>query len=178
LRRSSEPTWSASEALDILREEGADEWLIRHCIAVFGVSVYLASLIMARGRELDMGLVMWGSLLHDLGRTRTHGPEHGYVSGQMLRERGLGRNLVRLVERHVGGGIDAEEASKLGLPKRDYVPETIEEKLVCYADKLIASSKVVPFETALRRYSKLLGRDHPGVERMTRLHEEFGKYVG
>ncbi|MFQ5951148.1 MAG: HD domain-containing protein, partial [Candidatus Geothermarchaeales archaeon] len=63
-------------------------------------------------------------------------------------------------------------------PKREYLPETIEEKLVCYADKLVASSRVVPFERSLRKYSKLLGRDNPGIERMMQLHEEFGKYFG
>jgi len=79
------------------------------------------------------------------------------------------------VERHVGAGITQEEAVKLGLPPRDYVPQTLEEKIVCYADKLISCNKKVSIEETLRQFTSDLGEGHPAIERLKALHEEIVK---
>lgn len=82
------------------------------------------------------------------------------------------------MERHVGSGIPAEEAVKIGLPKRDFIPETLEEKIVSYADKLIEGKHRVPFDEALDKFAKDLGADHPAIDRLRRLHMELVRLIG
>ena len=65
----------------------------------------------------------------------------------MLREYGERQHIdlekyARICERHTGAGLTANEiiAQKLPLPPRDFLPETLEEKLVCLADKFFSKS--------------------------------------
>ena len=57
---------------------------------------------------------------------------------------GLPEAVVKIIKRHVGGGITAQEAEKFGWPKDVYEPVTLEEKIVSYADKLIDQLKTSP----------------------------------
>ena len=59
----------------------------------------------------------------------------------MLAEEGLFRH-ARVCERHTGSGLTAEEISEqtLPLPPRDMLPESIEEKIICYADKFYSKN--------------------------------------
>ncbi len=83
-----------------------------------------------------MQLLEVGALLHDIGRAQVHDVTHGYVGGQILRKNKYPISIVLIVERHVLGGFSPDEAEKVGLPKREFVPQTWEEKIVCVADKL------------------------------------------
>jgi uncharacterized protein len=87
-------------------------------------------------------------------------------------------SIVSIIERHVGGGITADEAKELGWPVKDYLPTTLEEKLVAYADKLIEGLRVVPIEKTLLNLSRELGEDHPAIDRIIRLHEELFPLIG
>jgi uncharacterized protein len=140
--------------------------------------VRLASELRSRGHDVDVGLVEVGALLHDLGRARTHGVDHGVVGGEMARGRGLPEALVRVIERHIGAGIPADEAAAQGLPARDFVPVTLEERLVAYADKLTDRGVEVDFEVTLGQYVAEHGERSPVVERMRGLHEEMSGLLG
>jgi HD superfamily phosphodiesterase len=85
---------------------------------------------------------------------------------------------MHIIERHVGGGIPSGEARQLGWVAKDYLPETWEEKIVCYADKRIEGLSTVPIEQALRTYIKNLGEEHPAIVRIRKLHEEIVAVVG
>jgi uncharacterized protein len=76
----------------------------------------------------------------------------------------------------VGGGITAREARKLGWPRDVYVPLTLEEKIVSYADKLVEGSRRVPIGVTIDELSKEL--PPPAIERLWRLHEEMLVLVG
>ena len=65
------------------------------------------------------------------------------------------------------------EAERLGLPRKDYIPLTPEEKIVSYADNLISGVAEVPFLKALDRFKTVLGPDHEGVSRFIQQHEEI-----
>ena len=127
---------------------------------------------------MDVGLVEVGALLHDLGRARTHALEHGVVGGEMARELGLPVELVRVIERHIGAGIPADEAEAQGLPARDLVPVTLEERVVAYADKLTDRGVEVAFEVTLGQYMAEHGEGSSVVARMRRLHEEMSGLLG
>ena len=120
-----------------------------------------------------MRLVEVGALLHDIGRSKTHNIEHAVVGAQILREMGVPEKLANLVEVHIGAGIPADEAVELGLPERHYFAETLEEKIVAYADKLLIGRKEVPIEITVENYMMKQGEDHLSVDRLWTLHYEM-----
>ena len=162
-----------AEALDILARAGCSQKVIDHCKAVSKFSVRIARAFGMRGIKVDLRLVEIGGLLHDIGRSRTHSVDHGPIGQEIARSLGLPQSIAHIIERHVGGGIPKDEAKRLGWLARDYLPETWEEKIVCYADKRIEGLRTVPIEQALRTYVANLGENHPAVRRILRLHEEI-----
>ncbi|MEM2908156.1 MAG: TIGR00295 family protein [Candidatus Hadarchaeales archaeon] len=162
------------EALKLLRSVGCSRRVIQHCLAVARKALEIAERVRASGHRVDLKLVELGALLHDIGRAVTHDISHGVEGGKILRKRGLGE-LAGFAERHLGAGIPAEEAGELGLPRRDYLPISLEEKIVAYADKLVAGSDEVPYEKARKQLEATLGREHPALKRLDALHEEITK---
>ena len=128
---------------------------------------------MDKGYDVDMELVEIGAILHDIGRSKTHGPDHAAVGGEMVRRLGIAEPVACIVDRHVGAGIPEDEARALGLPEGVYVPETLEEKIVCYADKLIAGWREVDISVTIEDFAGKMGRDHPAIERLWNLHREM-----
>jgi uncharacterized protein len=120
-----------------------------------------------------MRLVEIGGLLHDIGRSRSHEVDHAVVGAEILKEMGLSEALVLIVERHIGAGIPADEAVELGLPERHYMPESLEEKIVAYADKLLSGRREVPIEVTIKDFSTKLGEDHPSIDRLWTIHYEM-----
>ncbi len=73
-------------------------------------------------------------------------------------------------------GITAEEAVWFGWPKDIYTPQTLEEKIVSYADKLIDHSKRVPIELEIKRLQK--ENKVEAAERVRKLNEEITSLLG
>ncbi len=128
--------------------------LVEHSKAV----AELAANIVRLHPELnaDANFVYEGAMLHDIGITNTNAPGiycfgqaeyicHGIQGAQMLRTLQLPQH-ARVCERHTGAGITADEVRtlQLPLPIADYTPQTIEEKIVCYADKFFSKTLKEP----------------------------------
>ncbi len=137
------------------------------------IAIRIARQLKERGYEVDMGLVEVGAILHDIGRSKTHGADHAAVGGKIIRQLGIADPVARIVDRHIGAGIPEDEAKSLGLPDGVYVPETLEEKIVCYADKLIAGWREVDVSVTIDDFAEKMGRDHPSIERLWSLHREM-----
>lgn len=141
---------------------------MEHVIAVHDYAMEIAANI-----ECDRDLVEAGSLLHDIGRTRSHGMDHAIIGAEILRKEGVDERIVNIVERHIGAGLTSEEAEKLGLPPKDYIPETIEEKIVCHADNLIGSTERISINDTINIARK---KWFPAsVDRLVRMHFEVFK---
>lgn len=140
----SEKLPTREQALLFLRESGCRENVIRHVEAVSALAVEIAEACRKRGFNVDLQLVEIGGLLHDIGRAKTHSVHHAVLGVDIARSLGLPEPVVSIIKRHVGGGITAKEAQKLGWPQDIYVPLTLEEKIVSYADKLVEGSRRVP----------------------------------
>lgn len=109
--------------------------------------------------HLDIPFLYEGAMLHDIGIFKTDAPSifcygtepyicHGYLGALLLEEYGKTHSLdltrhARVACRHTGTGLTKEqiEAENLPLPHQDFVPETPEEIVVCFADKFFSKSK-------------------------------------
>lgn len=80
---------------------------------------------------------------------------------------------MNIIERHVGAGIPEKEAHELGLPEGHYIPETLEEKIVAYADKLVWGRCEVEIDVTIKDFADKLGDDHPAIRRLRDLDKEM-----
>lgn len=101
----------------------------------------------------DLKFIEEAAMLHDIGIFRVSFPEigckgglpyicHGVLGREILETEGLPRHAL-VCERHIGTGITRADVVKrnLPLPKRDMVPISIEEKIICFADKFFSKEK-------------------------------------
>jgi uncharacterized protein len=167
-----------TEAIDLLLESGCSQDVIEHCRAVAQYARTIALNINAcaqkkgKNSNINTDLVFMGGLLHDVGRSRTHGILHAVEGAKMASEKGLEENLVNIIERHIGAGIPVEEAKAIGLPEKDYMPITIEEKIVAHADNLIFGTKVATLEELVDKLQKRK-LDEKVIQRIIRLNDEI-----
>ncbi|MDD1743823.1 MAG: HDIG domain-containing protein [Methanomassiliicoccales archaeon] len=170
---SSTPTMpSERECLDILREEGCKSNVIEHVCTVHSIAAEMARLSSA-----DRDLVSAGALLHDVGRCRRHDIRHVSEGARIARDRGLPEALVRVIERHVGAGLTEQEARENGLPPGIYMPETLEEKIVCHADNLVKGPGGM--QTLDQAIDGMIRKGYSTTaERMRRMHAELSLACG
>jgi uncharacterized protein (TIGR00295 family) len=125
--------WERS--LEVLERFILDKKIVDHCRSTQEKAVHIAERIKPRV-PVNVNLVRVGALLHDIGRARVHDITHGVVGGQILKEQGFPGAVILIVERHVLGGFTPSEAVIVGLPHRNFMPTSQEERIVCVADKL------------------------------------------
>ena len=103
--------------------------------------------------RLDTEFLEEAAMLHDIGIFRCNAPSiecvgtepyicHGYLGGEILRSEGFLRHAL-VCERHTGTGLTRTQIERQQLPlplDRSYEPETLEEQVVCYADKFYSKS--------------------------------------
>jgi uncharacterized protein len=123
-----------TDDIDILRQAGVSEEDIVHSVKVAEKALEIAARTRA---DLDMELVGRGALFHDLGKAKTHAIEHGRLGAQMGAILGLPATVTAVMEKHIRGGLSADEAVELGLPVKDYTLGTLEERIIIYADRLV-----------------------------------------
>jgi uncharacterized protein len=159
-----------------MRESGCSDNVIKHVTAVAALAVEIARACNERGYTVDVRLVETGALLHDIGRAKTHSVHHAVLGAEMAKSLGLPELVISIIKRHVGGGITTAEARRLGWPRDVYVPLTLEEKIVSYADKLIEGSRRVPIEVTIEELSNEL--PEASIQRLWKLHREMLTLIG
>ena len=144
------------DALALIREVYAStpramDILVRHGRQVAEKAVAAARRVMHL--QPDITFIREAALLHDIGIHQTRAPDlgctgthpylcHGVLGRKILEKRGLPRHAL-VCERHVGTGITSAEIHdrNLPLPCRDMRPVTLEEEIVCWADKFFSKSE-------------------------------------
>lgn len=102
----------------------------------------------------DIDFVYEAALLHDIGVFKTNAPgiackgtypyiAHGYLGAELLRKEGLEKHAL-VCERHTGTGLSLEMIldRNLPVPHRDMQPQSIEEQIICFADKFFSKSRL------------------------------------
>ena len=104
--------------------------------------------------KLDDEFIAEAAMLHDIGIFLTKAPriqcygeakyiQHGYLGADLLRAEGLPKHAL-VCERHTGTGISLGVIQKahLPLPQRDMQPVSLEEQVICYADKFFSKTQL------------------------------------
>ena len=131
--------------------------MLRHILLAHSRAVADKALEIAR-RHPELGVdeqfMEEAALLHDIGIVGVDAPgiacygtepyiRHGVIGAGMLRYEGLERH-ARVCERHTGTGLTLEQivAQGLPLPHQDLQPQTIEEQIICFADKFFSKTRL------------------------------------
>lgn len=137
-----------TEAINLLKSYGCDKliWykdisVLKHSKTISKQCLKVAQKIMENGYEVNLDLVQAGALLHDLAMPLI-GKEivrcqHAFMAGKIVRKLGY-PEVAKIAERHYGSGLSKEEIIQNGLflPRKDFIPKTIEEKIVNFVDRL------------------------------------------
>lgn len=153
---------------------------LRHILLVHSRSVADKALAIADQHpelSFDKQFLEEAAMLHDIGIIRCNAPSiqcfgnepyicHGRIGAEMLRAEGFPRH-ARVCERHTGAGITRSQiiAQQLPLPAQDFLPETMEEKVICYADKFFSKTHLDKEKTVEQAIASLSKFGEEGVER-------------
>lgn len=135
--------------------------------------------IAAKHQELniDTDFVSAAGMLHDIGIFLTNAPaiycygkepylKHGVLGAELMRKEGYPK-IAHVCERHTGAGLTREdiEQNDLPLPHKDFLPETIEEKLICYADKFYSKTHLTDEKTVEQALASIRRFGEEGAKR-------------
>ena len=125
--------------------------------------------------NIDREFLEAAAMLHDIGIIRCdapsihcHGTEpyirHGQIGAEMIRSTSeLLEGIARVCERHTGTGLPG------------YEPETLEEQLICYADKFYSKSSPDREKTVEQAARSLAKFGEAGVVKFMEWVEKFEK---
>lgn len=163
------------------------EVLVAHGEAVADKARAIALSMPAHAPDVDF--IVEAALLHDIGMFLTRAPGlgchgdrdyicHGYLGRELLEKEGLPRHAL-VCERHVGVGLTADEIVKhnLPVPRREMLPISLEEKIICYADKFFSKSRgALRREKTVEEVRAEISRYGPEqLERFEALHQLFSR---
>ena len=135
--------------------------------------------------KLDRNFIQEAAMLHDIGIVKCDAPgigcfgtepyiKHGIIGADMLRAAGYPKH-ARVCERHTGAGITLQDIIEqhLPLPHQDFLPETMEEQVICYADKFYSKTHLDRVRTP-EQALKSIGRfGKEGAQRFARWMQLF-----
>ena len=172
----------------IIDEYSPSENELRRILMVHSRQVADRCLLIARKHpelRLDAEFLEEAAMLHDIGIFGTNAPgiqcfgtepyiRHGLIGGQILRQKGWERH-ARVCERHTGTGLTAWdiEQQQLPLPHEDFMPEELEEQVVCYADKFYSKTRPGSERTVVEAMRSLEKFGWDGIKRFQKWVDLF-----
>lgn len=140
-------------------------------------------------QQPDLQFIYEASMLHDIGILKTYAPEidcfgkahyieHGVLGSDIFMERGLPK-FARVCATHIGTGLTRKDirSASLPIPEKDYLPETLEERIICWADKFYSKNPDRLFEEkTVDHIIQSLEKHHSSkVELFLQWNKEFGE---
>lgn len=135
--------------------------------------------------NLDRNFLEEAAMVHDIGIFMTDAPGihchgihpyicHGYLGADLMRQEGFPRHAF-VCERHTGAGLSLSdiESQDLPIPHRDMLPVSLEEQVVCFADKFYSKSKLDKVKSVEKAYKSISRYGEEGVKRFNRWCEMF-----
>lgn len=130
--------------------------------------------------SLDRKFVEEAAILHDIGIFQTHAPDihcfgshpyicHGYLGADLLRREGFYRHAL-VCERHTGAGLSLREVieQQLPVPLREMIPVSLEEQVICFADKFFSKTHLEAEKTVEKARKSIARYGKEGLTRFDR----------
>jgi uncharacterized protein len=160
--------------LKTLQDFNCPPHIIEHSKTVSVKALDMAyNLMDNHGYTVDLQIIETGAILHDIGRTETHTIKHAIEGAKILTSLNFPKEIIDITRKHIGAGIPSKEAELLGLPPGDYMPNTLEEKIVAHADNLIMGTTEVNLDFVIVKWKKQFGDNHTSIYRIKKLHKEL-----
>ena len=131
-------------------DQRAKDILIQHSRSVADKCLTIAS--QHPELQLDTVFLEEAAMIHDIGIFKTNAKGifcygdkpyicHGYLGAELIHEEGFPKHAW-ICERHTGAGISLSDIimSRLPLPERDMIPISLEEQVICFADKFFSKT--------------------------------------
>ena len=135
--------------------------------------------------QLDIPFLGEAAMLHDVGIFLTDASGifcfgdkpyicHGYLGADLMRAEGYPRHAL-VCERHTGAGLSLEEIirQQLPVPHREMVPVSLEEQVICFADKFFSKTKLGKEKSVEKARKSLERYGEEGLQRFDRWCELF-----
>lgn len=177
------------ETLSLLEKYTGTNTRLAYILREHSAAVCVKALEIAKAKSLpvDTQFVAQAAMLHDIGVVNVDAPSihcygtqpyicHGVEGRRILEAEGLPRHAL-VCERHTGSGISVSQIieGNLPLPHRDMLPLSLEEKLICYADKFFSKSRDLWSAKPIERImAQMRGHGAEAYERFMELHALFG----
>ncbi|MBM7409777.1 HDIG domain-containing metalloprotein [Methanococcus maripaludis] len=142
-----------NEYLTFLAER-CEKNVVLHSIAVADYVYEFGIKLLNKKYDFDLDTAVLGAILHDIGRSKSHNIDHGIIGSEILLKNNFNEKYAKIAERHIGAGISIKEAEDLNLPKKDYIPKTLEEKVIANADNLISRDLRVDIDFVIDKFKK------------------------
>ena len=94
---------------------------------------------------------------------------HGYLGADLVRKEGFPRHAL-VCERHTGAGLSLQdiEEQNLPVPHRDMLPVSLEEEIICFADKFFSKTKLDKEKSLEKARKSVEKHGGNGVQRFDR----------
>ena len=135
--------------------------------------------------QLDKDFLYEAGMLHDIGIFLTNAPGifcfgdqpyicHGYLGADLMHQEGYPRHAL-VCERHTGAGLSLDDiiSQNLPVPHRDMLPVSLEEQVVCFADKFYSKTHLEREKTVEKARKSLSNFGNAGLKRFDRWCEQF-----
>lgn len=174
------------QAIELLKKystnQGSFQKVLSHSQAVKTLALEVATKIKEKHPKikLDIDFIASASLVHDIGRfscppQSKESIKHGIKGAEILRSENLPKH-ASVAQNHLGAGITKQEIieRKLPLPKQDFVPNNLNEKIIAYADNRVFGSKIDSQERVITRFE----REMPaGLPLLRKLNQEINNLI-
>lgn len=160
----------------------------KHILLVHSRLVAEKALRIADGHpelNLDKDFLYEAGMLHDIGIFLTNAPGifcfgnqpyicHGYLGADLMRREGYPRHAL-VCERHTGAGLSLDDiiAQNLPVPHRDMLPVSMEEQVICFADKFYSKTHLEREKTVEKARKSISNFGNVGLERFDHWCEQF-----
>jgi uncharacterized protein len=159
------------------------EMVWNHCVIVKEIAMLIVDYLEQHHIKANRELVTVGALLHDVGvykclsnKNESLMPyiRHGEEGEKILVEEGYPSEITRFASHHTGVGLTSEDVENQNLPleKKDFIPVTLEEEIVAYADKF--HSKKPCFNNYESQVEDLKRHNPDNRVKLTNLKKKFG----
>jgi uncharacterized protein len=136
--------------------------------------------------DIDLKFLEEAALLHDIGVVRCDAPGihcygtepyicHGILGAEILRAEGLEAH-AKIAERHTGCGLTATSIKERNLPlplDRVLYPISLEEQIICFADKFFSKTHLGEEKPIERIKASLAKHGQQNIEQFDEWLERF-----